>query len=258
MSSVAPQQEGIVPGTATANGSPSSMVDDAYQSLLTAIVEARLGAGTPLSQNKLAAHLGVSRTPVREALLRLEREGLVQRSLDMGFVVATIRPDEVNEACDLLGVLDTYVYLRAAKALSKEALADLLELASELVSNAESGDTDAWREADRRYHALVMDAASNRLVADCLQQTRRRVQRFWLGKPNFEGRLRTCSQDHVALAQAMIDDDEAVLSETVREHIERLRANVLDRLESARPLLPGTDPFAAVTPLAASAPADGA
>lgn len=258
MSSAAPQPEEVVAPSATPDASPSSMVDDAYQTLLTAIVEARLGAGTPLSQNKLAGHLGVSRTPVREALLRLERDGLVQRSLDMSFVVATITPDEVNEACDLLAVLDTYVYLRAAKALSTDALADLLTLAGDLVSYAESGDTDAWREADNRYHALVMDAASNRFVADYLQQTRRRVQRFWLQKPHFDGRLRTCSQDHVALAQAMVDDNEAVLSETVHEHIERLRTNVLDRLEIARPLLPGTDPFSAVTPLAASAPVDGA
>jgi DNA-binding GntR family transcriptional regulator len=94
------------------------MVDEVYSSLLLAIVEARLGAGTPLSQNKLAARMGVSRTPVREALLRLERDGLVQRLPESGFAVATITADEVHEACDLLHVLDTYVYTRAAGALA--------------------------------------------------------------------------------------------------------------------------------------------
>lgn len=225
----------------------ASMVDDVYESLLQAIVEARLGAGTPLSQNKLASHMGVSRTPVREALLRLKRDGLVQRSPDAGFVVATITADEVNEACDLLEVLDTYVYLRAAKALTRQELDDLLKLGSMLVVSAESRDTDAWREADRRYHAVVMEAANNRFVAECLRQTRRRVQRFWLSKPHFGGRLRICSQDHVALARAMVDEDEAVLSETVRAHIGRLRQGVLARLESAGPLLPGPNPLAAVS-----------
>lgn len=224
------------------------MVDDVYSSLLSAIVEARLGAGTPLSQNKLASHLGVSRTPVREALLRLERDGLVQRTVDMGFVVATITPEEVDEACDLLELLDTYVYLRAAKVLDAEALGDLARLASELVANAESGDTSAWRAADQRYHAMVMEAANNRFVATFLQQTRRRVQRFWLQKPQVDGRLRTCSEDHVALAQAMSDRNAEVLAATVSEHIERLRRSVLARLESAGPLLPGADPLAAVTP----------
>ncbi|MGI8433648.1 MAG: GntR family transcriptional regulator [Nocardioidaceae bacterium] len=240
------------------NGQSSSMVDGVYSSLLLAIVEARLGAGTPLSQNKLAARMGVSRTPVREALLRLERDGLVQRLPESGFVVATITADEVNEACDLLHVLDTYVYTRAAETLSRTELNDLLELALSLVDSAESEDAEGWREADQRYHAVVMAAAKNRFVAQSLQHTRRRVQRFWLQKPRFDGRLRICSQDHVALAQAMLDADEAVLSQTVHAHIERLRSSVLARLESAAPLLPAADPLAVVSrPTLPAEPADG-
>jgi DNA-binding GntR family transcriptional regulator len=242
-----PTEDGAVADGAAADGAePTSMVDDVYASLLSAIVEMRLGARTPLSQNKLASHLGVSRTPVREALLRLERDGLVQRTPDMGFVVATITPAEVNEACDLLELLDAYVYRRAAENLSGDALDELLGLASALVRLAASGDTEGWREADRRYHDLVMAAAGNRLVAEYLPQIRRRVQRFWLQEPLFDGRLQTCSQDHIALAQAMTDHDEAVLAETVHRHISRMRRNVLDRLASAAPLLPGPDPLAGV------------
>ena len=237
-------------GGGAAGERPGPLVDDVYGSLLSAIAEARLGPGTPLSQNKLAAHLGVSRTPVREALLRLERDGLVRRTADVGFVVSTITPEEVNEACDLLEVLDTFVYLRAAKALDAEQAADLLDLASRLVEHADAGDTEAWKDADRRYHAIVIDAAGNRFVAEYLQQLRRRVQRFWMSKPHFDGRLRNCSQDHVALAQAIVDQDDTVLSGIIRAHIERLRRNVLDRLESAGPLLPGIDPLAGVSPQA--------
>jgi DNA-binding GntR family transcriptional regulator len=246
-----------MPGGVEEDGQASSMVDDVYSSLLLAIVEGRMGAGTPLSQNKLAARLGVSRTPVREALLRLQRDGLVQRLPESGFAVASITVEEVNEACDLLHLLDTYVYQRAAETLSRPDLDGLLELASSLVDSAESGDADAWREADQRYHAVVMKAAQNRFVAQCLQDTRRRVQRFWLQKPHFEGRLRTCSQDHVALAHAMLDADSQVLSQTVHAHIERLRASVLARLESAGPLLPVADPLSVVGPLPEPASADG-
>jgi DNA-binding GntR family transcriptional regulator len=247
-----------MPGEPEGDEQSPTMVDDVYSSLLRAITEARLGAGTPLSQNKLAARMGVSRTPVREALLRLERDGLVQRLPESGFAVATITADEVNEACDLLNLLDTYVYRRAAETLSQAELHGLLELSSTLVDSAESGDADAWRAADQRYHALVMDAAQNRFVAQSLQQIRRRVQRFWLQEPHFDGRLRTCSQDHVALAQAMLDSDGEVVSQTVHAHIERLRVNVLARLESAGPLLPAPDPLAAVSrQLSATNAADG-
>jgi DNA-binding GntR family transcriptional regulator len=237
-----------MPDLAERDPQSSSMVDSVYAELLAAIVEARLGAGTPLSQNKLASRLGVSRTPVREALLRLERDGLVQRLPDAGFAVASITPEEVHEACDLLDLLDTYVYQRAAEKLSHEQLSDLLELAQSLVDSAESGDTEGWRAADKRYHAVIMSAAGNRFVRQYLQQTRQRVQRFWLQTPHFDGRLRTCSQDHVTLAQAMLDTDREMLSETVHAHIERMRDNVLVRLESAGPLLPGRDPLAALSP----------
>lgn len=228
----------------------SSMVNEVHDTLLSAILESRLGAGTPLSQNKLATHLGVSRTPVREALLRLEIDGLVRRTADAGFVVASITPEEVNEACDLLSVLDTFVYMRAAKTLTPDELAALSDLAGQLVRSAEAHDTDAWREADRRFHEMVVEAAANRFAAQYVQQVRRRVQRFWVESPDFDGRLRTCSEDHVALIEAMVAHDEVTLAETIDGHIERLRLNVLDRLRSAAPLLPESDPFRAVTPLA--------
>jgi GntR family transcriptional regulator, rspAB operon transcriptional repressor len=246
MEPVVPEQDAEA---GTGGDESTSMVDGVYQRLLTAIVEFEIGAGTALSQNKLAAQLGVSRTPVREALLRLERDGLVQRSPDTGFVVASITPDEVNEACDLLEVLDSFVYLRAADRLDPADAGELLELAATLVRSAESGDTDAWRGADRRYHGIIMAAAGNRFVAEYLQQLRRRVQRFWLQEPLFDGRLRHCSHDHVTLANALANRDEALLRDTVSVHIARMRQNVLARLASAAPLLPGAAALGAVRPV---------
>ena len=222
------------------------MVDSAYTVLLNAIVERRLGVGTALSQNKLAAHLGISRTPVREALLRLEREGLVDRTADAGFVVATITEQEVEEACDLLELLDTFVYARAAQSLDGEALTELAELADTLVDSVEAGDSDAWKAADRRYHRIIMDAAGNRFAAESVQQVRRRVQRFWLQEPLFDGRLRTCAQDHVALAGALAQRDEAQLTATVRAHVDTMRQGVLRSLQSIGALSPHLDPLSVV------------
>jgi DNA-binding GntR family transcriptional regulator len=225
---------------------PILMVERIYDALQSAIVEARLGAGTALSQNKLAAQLGVSRTPVREALLRLEHDGLVQRSAGLGFVVATITPEEVNEACDLLKVLDRFVYVHASRKMTTDELNELLDLARSMVESAERGDTDMWRRQDLRYHGIVMTAADNRYVAEYLEQTRRRVQRFWLNNPQLDGRLTSCSQDHASLAQAMVDCDEESLTVAVDAHIERLREGVLIRLENARPLLPHLEPLSTV------------
>ena len=95
----------------------ASRVEDAYDWLLREITEFRLRSGTPLSENRLAAQLGISRTPVREALQRLEQEGLVQRSDTARFAVSMITAQELNDACDLLELLDTYLFSKAARAL---------------------------------------------------------------------------------------------------------------------------------------------
>lgn len=221
----------------------ASMVDEVYATLQSSIVQARLGAGTPLSQNKVAARLGVSRTPVRDALLRLERDGLVERVPDVGYVVAGITPDEVDDLCDLIAVLDTYVYTRTASALDDDALAALSDLAAEMVRAAEADDLVAWLAADERWHDAVMTAADNRAVAATLSSARHRVQRFWVSQRAQDGRLVTCSLDHMALADAMAARDAARLGALVESHIDRMRRNVLARLDSAAPLLPVRDPF---------------
>jgi DNA-binding GntR family transcriptional regulator len=225
----------------------TSVVDAVYGALQTAIVEGRLGAGTPLSQNKVAGQLGVSRTPVRDALLRLERDGLVERLPDVGYVVAGITPVEVDELCDLIALLDTYVYTRAAAALSDAELRDLRDLAGRMVGSAEAEDLDGWIAADEAFHAAVMAAARNRVVADALTRARQRVQRFGVPRSTAGGRLVTCSLDHMALADAMAGRDAAALSELVAAHIDRTRASVQRRLAEAAPLLPRRDALSGVT-----------
>lgn len=232
---------------AVAATTATSAVDVAYEALLQAIVERRLGVGTSLSQNRLASHLGVSRTPVREALLRLEREGLVHRAGDAGFVVAAITPAEAEEACDLLELLETFVYSRAAQALGHDEHRELAQLAQVLVDSVESGDSNAWKEADERYHRIVLDAAGNRFVAESVAQVRRRVQRFWLQEPLFDGRLRTCAQDHVALAQALTNRDQQVLDATVRGHIDTMRQGVLRSLQTVPISMIEHDPLSVVS-----------
>lgn len=239
----------VPPGddAAVAATAGTSAVDIAYDALLQAIVERRLGVGTSLSQNRLASHLGVSRTPVREALLRLEREGLVRRGGDAGFVVAAITPQEAEEACDLLELLETFVYSRAAEALGPDDQQELARLAQILVDSVESGDSAAWKEADERYHRIVLDAAGNRFVAESVAQVRRRVQRFWLQEPLFDGRLRTCAQDHVALARALADRDQRVLEVTVRDHIDTMRHGVLRSLQTVPVSMIEHDPLSVVS-----------
>ncbi|MBX3311443.1 MAG: GntR family transcriptional regulator [Microbacteriaceae bacterium] len=205
-----------------------SRVDTAYSWLLGEITGFRLRAGAPLSENSLAKHLGISRTPVREALQRLEKEGLVRRTENSRFTVSQINAREVNEACDLLEVLDSFIMRRASSKLDEESKAELLRIVDLQQEAAAHGDRDAWAEADTKFHRLLNTVADNKLVAEVVKETRRRTQRFWLRAAGKENRLVGCSAEHRVIAEAIIAKDYDTINSAVSEHIQHMRQGMLD------------------------------
>ncbi len=217
----------------TATETSESRVERAYEWLLAEITGFRVRAGSPLSENKVAGQLGISRTPVREALQRLEKEGLVKRTDNARFTVSQINSREVNDACDLLEVLDTYLFRKASSKLTDDDIAALLANVAQMSQSALDGDRAKWAEADTAFHRLVNTVADNQLVASTVKEVRRRIQRFWLRAASMEHRLETCSEEHRVLAEAMIAKDYDAIGPAVVEHIEHMRTSMLDMLASA-------------------------
>lgn len=211
----------------------ASRVNVAYDWLLAEITAFRLPSGAQLSENRIANQLGISRTPVREALQRLETEGLVKRTDNARFSVSTLTPREVNEACDLLQVLDTYLFVKAAHEHSNEVSELLLETVEAMMAAAASGDKSAWSDADLRFHRVVNEVAGNQLVAEMVKHTRRRIQRFWTRAASAQDRLVGCSAEHMELAQAIDARDVEAIPHAVEKHIGHMRASILDKLEAA-------------------------
>jgi len=219
----------------------ASLVDVAYENLLARITSFQVKAGAPLSEVKISKELNISRTPIREALQRLEKEGLVQRTESSRFTVAQISIKEVNEACDLLEILDTYIFTKASQTLSEEDAAELRRSVKEMSDASGENDRSAWTEADRTFHQILNRVAGNELVADTVRETRRRVQRFWIRSTvgQFD-RLHTCTVEHSQLVDAIINKDVAAIGPAVTEHIGHLRENVVSLLTTVA-LLTGDD-----------------
>lgn len=216
---------------------PGSRVDSVYHSLLQEITSFQVRPGDPLTETKVAARLGVSRTPAREALQRLEKEGLVRRTDNARFTVSQITSREVNDACDMLEALDTYIFRRAAANLEPDQAEQLREIVQRLVASGQAEDREAWAVADVAFHRMLNEVAGNQLMANTVKETRRRIQRFWLRAASMEHRLAACSQEHQVLAGAIIDKDDAAIERAVIEHISHMRGSILDMLASAALLL---------------------
>jgi DNA-binding GntR family transcriptional regulator len=213
-----------------------------YESLRRAISNGTLSPNYHLRENPLAAHFGVSTTPVREALRRLEREGLV-----------TIRPNRgaVVQAFDLRGTMNLYEVreLIEVEAVRQAALAPardfapaeaLLDQLSRIPVPGDlrgrQGDGELLWPIDIAYHRAVNEIGPNHLLADLAERTHRQIQAIrarasvvTTGKPG------QSQAEHVALLAAIRDRDADAAAEIARRHIRAVRDRVLPALERSAP-----------------------
>lgn len=146
----------------------SKASETAYRHIRGEILSGALEPGAPLREEALAAACGVSRTPVREALRRLESERFVQRSDTQRSFVATLSADDIAEGFALRAMLESHAAARAAARIARpeiEALAVENEAIGVAVA-ADTVDTAAFITHNRAFHAIVIEAAgSERLAA---------------------------------------------------------------------------------------------
>ena len=213
-----------------------SLSQEAYDWLVTAITTFKIPTNSQISENKLASELGFSRTPVREALMKLETEGLVTRGESGRFTVAMLTRRDVDDAMDLLHMLDTYIYKKAASNLDKATANNLRNSAKLMSDAAKNKDRETWSIHDLSFHDAVMSAADNEMVAEVSTVTRRRIQRFWARSASGAKDLITCSQEHLDIAKAIIENDVKAIEKAVDEHIDHLRANMHEIVSSMEAL----------------------
>lgn len=216
-----------------------SLGAEAYEWIVRAITTFAIPTNSQLSENKLAAQLSISRTPIREALKRLETEGLVRRDESGRFIVAMLTHKDVDDALDFLSICDSYIFSSAAKNISKKDADILTGCAKEMVVAGKNGDQAAWSKADTTFHELVMESANNPIVADAARMTRRRIQRFWARSAAAGKNLASCSQEHMDIASAITVHDGKKINAAVGEHIAHLRAHMHEIIDAAAPFLGG-------------------
>lgn len=149
-----------------------------YATLRRMILDAELQPGAYVLHEDLAARLGVSRTPVREALIRLEQEGLIEIKPRHGMRVVPVSIDDMREIYELLTGLESLAAeLTARRGLAPEQLAELQAAVDRMDEALDRNDLDRWAEADARFHRLLVAYAGNRrleaMVASVLDQSRR-------------------------------------------------------------------------------------
>ncbi|MEH3138700.1 MAG: GntR family transcriptional regulator [Mycobacterium kyogaense] len=201
---------------------PLSGRDRAYAYLRDQVLSSPAATGTFLNEQQLATQIGVSRTPVREALLTLQAEGLVEMVPKRGVFVPAMSGRQITELMDLRGALERHAAstsLRAHRAPVAQMESTLLDQ-SQLCASDDDGAAQRFIELDTRFHQVLVDAAGSELLSRTYAGLRARQQRVGLTAllHGHERRRDVCSE-HRGIVDALAAGDEHQAHRAIDEHL---------------------------------------
>jgi DNA-binding GntR family transcriptional regulator len=148
---------------------PRSLTDLVCDHVRASIVDGRLQLGAAISENALAATLGISKTPVREALLRLKTEGLIEVLPQKGSFVFKLRAEEVAEICELRAILEREALLLANRRDRDGLVHALAAIVRQMSAARAAAEFDEYRRLDAAFHGAIFERCGNRLLAASYQ-----------------------------------------------------------------------------------------
>ncbi|MFI6702197.1 GntR family transcriptional regulator [Streptomyces sp. NPDC050509] len=200
--------------------------DRVYSHVKQAVLDRRYEGGTLLTEGELAEAVGVSRTPVREALLKLEVEGLIKLYPKKGALVLAVSAQEIADVVETRLLVEEFAVRKAVPA-SAAFLARLEELLEEQRQRAEEGDLGAVAVSDRCFHAEIVRNAGNQILSKLYDQLRDRQLR--MGVAVLEAhpdRIAKNVTEHAEMLEAIRAGDADGAAACVRRHVSRVQVLV--------------------------------
>ncbi|MGO9134552.1 MAG: GntR family transcriptional regulator [Methylovirgula sp.] len=216
---------------ATPAAAELSLTDQAYSQLEEMITTLKLAPGTVLSEQALAKELGIGRTPVREALQRLGRDGLVVVLPRRGILVSEINLRSQLRLLETRRVLENLVAKLAAERATEEELAVFADIARSMRLAAQQSDDLAFMRLDRSFNDLVAKAARNEFALRSLGSLSALSRRFWYQHYKEAADLPLCANLHAAVCEAIAARDQAAAAQTsdkLMDYIESFARRTLD------------------------------
>ena len=210
---------------------------DVYHQLREAIVDGTFSADTPLTETTLAAQFSVSRTPIREALRRLEQDGLVERG-PRGMQVRGRSPEEILEIYEIRVILETAAIRRAATRLTPLQLA----AARALLDHAERTHAGAqWGALDVEFHEAIYGLDDRPRLQELITGLLRRVDRYWLSHGLMLKHRETFDREHRGLLEALERRDGDAAAVLLERHLIGAAGHLIHEMKSIEAIASGTE-----------------
>lgn len=209
-----------------------------FDVLRNAIASGTLSPGERLMENQLAEQLRVSRTPVREAIRKLEQEGFVVMVPRRGTYVADISIRDINEIFEIRTALEVLAAGLAAERMTEENLEQLERLLVEIGQLIDSGDTQELVEADCRFHDILYNSTHNRTLANIINNLREKFTPLRTISYAYPGRAKPSLEEHRRLVEALAQRNASLAQQLARKHMEKSEQNLLQHINKRQPGVP--------------------
>lgn len=200
-----------------------------YEHVHRAILDAKLPVGSALSEYRLAEEIGVSRTPVREALKRLEQDGLVHSIPRRGTFVADLTARGIVEIYEVRSQLEGFAARVAAERMDRAEVKRLIAELDRVQKRSDNSDPKAAQEHDIHVHKGIVAAASNDRLTQILATLDDQVYRIRRRAMANSSRLPTTLAEHRRILGAILDHDPEAAERAMREHLQSAMENAIQQ-----------------------------
>lgn len=211
-----------------------SATERAYTDTREKILDGHHAGGEVITEGQVSAALGISRTPVREAFLRLQSEGLLELYPKRGAVVVPLSDDEVASVMEARELIETFAATKVLTEFAEppRALVDRMwELVGEQQRQLHAGSVTGFHEADTQFHLVMVEACQNAFLADLLRSLRDRQRRLSsrVSRAATHERMELAYREHVALVETIAGGDLDDSLAALRSHLRKARQALLQR-----------------------------
>lgn len=222
------------PDAASKTADRGSQADQAYVQLKQLILDGTLPAGAQMLELEAAARLNMSRTPVREAMVRLRQEGIVEIRPRHGMRVLPISADDMRDIYEIMTALEgTAAESVARRGVTARQISSLQGAVHDMDKALEQQDLQAWAAADERFHLTLVELSGNQRLIQMVAQLWDQAHRARLLTLRLRPTPTDSNRDHEAVVQAIIDgrpDEARRIHENHRRRAGKMLVELVERL----------------------------
>jgi DNA-binding GntR family transcriptional regulator len=213
-----------------------SLMSEAYRALKEAIRNNAFSPGFQGSEQEIATRLGMSRTPVHEAILRLQEDGLIRILPKRGVIVRALSPHDMREIYDVMIAIESVAAeLLAAKSAEWRAdfATEMTDLCKQMKSALRANELEQWADLDDKFHRSLVERCDNSRIARIAQTIRDQAHRARMITLTLRPKPTKSITDHQAIIEAIRDGNVAAAHDRARRHRIRARDEVIPLLAQA-------------------------